>query len=235
MRSKAVKKVFAIFLISIVLMVNRVDITYAQESFVVYDDKSSKMVTLLGDDLFLDFKEIYPGEVRTQEIKVQNKNKETIDLFLRAEPADEDKFESKKEKVISEELLHLLSIKLTLKLEDNEEKLIYSGPLSGVTTDNEKEFGTMTKPILLGEFDKDSSATIMAELQVPDELGNKYQNAQCKIKWIFSCDIKNSLSEKGANSILTGDNKKIIEPIILCLFSGITIMLLITKKTKNNI
>lgn len=232
MRRKAVKKVFTIFLISIILIFNKFHVTYAQESFVIYDDESSKIVTLLGDDLFLNFKEVYPGEVRTQEIKIHNKNKETIDLYLRAEPADNEKFESKKDQIISEELVDLLSIKLTLKLENNEEKLIYSGPLSGVITDKGKEFGAMTNPILLGEFKKNSKAIIGAEINVPEELGNKYQNVALKIKWIFSCDVKGNLNSEKYSTVLTNDTSKIIIPFILSILSVIAMIVLFTRKIK---
>lgn len=232
MRRKAVKKVFTIFLISIILIFNKFDVTYAQESFVIYDDESSKIVTLLGDDLFLNFKEVYPGEVRTQEIKIHNKNKETIELYLRAEPADKDKFESKKEQVISEELVELLAIKLTLKLEDNEEKLIYSGPLSGDTEGKEENFGTMINPILLGEFKKNSKATILAELYVPESLGNKYQNVTSKIKWIFSCDVKEKLPSNKHYNVVTNDSMNIIIPFIFCTLSVIAIILLFVRKIK---
>lgn len=250
MDSRNIKKITVIFFIAAMIIVNNFTSVFAEDSKVVYEDNSNKVVTLPGDDLFLNFKEIYPGEIIEQNIQINNKSKKVIDLYLKAEVADDEKFENKQLQDLSEELIGILSLKLTLKLENEEEKIIYSGPASGITSEQEDVIGTMTEPILLGEFKKNSKATIVAKLSVPESLGNKYQNSEAKVKWIFSCDVKENKDDiedenigsdseidkdkyPNKDNVVTGDNSSMLISVILIGVSTLIIMVLVIKKLRN--
>lgn len=250
MESRNIKKITTILVIIIMAVAINFTRVFAQDSKVIYEDNSNRIVTLPGDDLFLNFKELYPGEIIEQNIEIYNKNKNIIDLYLRAEEASADKFENKDLENLSKELINILSLELTLKLEGEGEKKIYSGPASGITSEGKDEIGTMTKPILLGEFKTNSKAVIVAKLSVPESLGNKYQNSEAKVKWIFSCDVKenkddiedentgsdketNKDKEQNKDNVVTGDNTSMLMSIILIGFSTLIIIVLVIKNLRN--
>lgn len=240
MKNKTIKKLITIFLSSVIIFSNSYKISFAENSKVVYEDISNKIVTLPGEDLFLNFKKIMPGEVVQQDIEIHNKNKSTVELFLRAEPADNDKFESKELQDISEELINILKLKLILQVEGKEDRVIYSGTASGIKNKSSEDYGYMTENILLGEFKANSKANIIAELSVPEELKNKYQNAESKVKWIFSCntlssEVNGGTAEDTSNkNVITGDKSSIILISILAGSSLIVLVFVMMRKKKNN-
>lgn len=240
MKNKTIKKLITIFLSSVIIFSSSYKTPFAEDSKVVYEDNSNKIVTLPGEDLFLNFKQVMPGELIKQEIEIHNKNKDTVELFLKAEPADNDKFESKELQEISEELINILKLKLTLQVKGKEDRVIYSGLVSGVRNKSSEDYGNMTEDILLGEFKTNSKANIIAELSVPEDLKNKYQNAESKVKWIFSCntlssEVNGGSSEDNSNkNVITGDNSSIILISILAGSSLIALLAVMIRKKKNN-
>ncbi|MEG2353891.1 MAG: hypothetical protein RSB70_04545 [Clostridium sp.] len=226
MKNGVIKKVAMTLFISTLFMCCSFKGVLAMESEVVYENDSNKVVTLPGDDLFQNFKDVYPNSVIEQSIKIKNENKDTIKLYLRAEPADEKSFETKELQNVSEELIKMLSLTLNLKSPGLEDKVIYSGPASGITSDKSGEIGSMTSNILLGEFKKDSSGEIIATLSVPENLGNKYENSAAKVKWIFSCDVQKDIS----NNIVTGDRWPMVLNLAVSIISGVVILLVIVKR-----
>ncbi|WP_040196234.1 LPXTG cell wall anchor domain-containing protein [Candidatus Soleaferrea massiliensis] len=158
-------------------------------SNVSYEGRAKSFVFLPSDDLFQNFKTVVPGDRKVQEINLQNGGRETIRMYLCAQKVGRDQFTTDQQFEISNELIDVMGLKLVLTTVDGKEKLIYSGPASGVPSGAADETGTMEKNINLGTYRPGAKAKITAYLYIPTWLDNRYQRAVSKIDWIFSCII----------------------------------------------
>lgn len=174
MKKKNLTRIAVIFLVGTLLAAYGMISAAAKESNVTYEGGSKQVITLPSDDLFPDFKGIMPGAVTAQSIKVTNNSNDRISLYLKAVNAEDG----------NNALLAQLQLILT-KTADGSSEVVYSGPLSGVTTGQSGETAPMTEFISLGTYAKNTQADLVATLMVPGSIGNAYQNAAAKIKWVF--------------------------------------------------
>lgn len=146
----------------------------ALESKVVLDG-TGDLVTIPGDDLFTELKDMMPGDVGTQDILIHNQFNKKVKLYLKTEIAG---FLTPQDRERSERLLDALKLKLTLSRVGAPESTLYDGTASGPP---------IGKEIALGTYAKGAQAAITATLTVPAELGNEFQDAAGKVKWVFYC------------------------------------------------
>ena len=158
----------------------------ALESKVVLDG-TGNLVTIPGDDLFTELKDMMPGDVGTQDILIHNQLNKKVKLYLKTEVAG---FLTPQERERSERLLDALEIKLTLSRAGSPIITLYEGPASGPP---------IGKEIALGTYSKGAQATITATLTVPAELGNEFQDAAGKVKWVFYCKEVTSSSTSSSS------------------------------------
>ncbi len=183
MHFKIKRKIF--LLLSIVLVVNFNLTAFAENATITY--KSQKDLFDFGagtayseTDLFLGFKNVMPGDVLTETITVKNiaTDSDYIKVYLRANPHNEENQLS--ESVINggetlESMNDFLS-QLSMKIW-NGDKLIFEG-----SPDIANQLSENT---LLGQFNRNDSATLKVELTVPIELDNRYANRIGEVDWIF--------------------------------------------------
>ncbi len=184
MRNTLIKALLS-FLAASLLMVGLATGAYALESSVVLDG-TGNLVTIPGDDLFSELKDLMPGAVGTQTININNKNSRTVDIYLKTAAAD---FLTEEQQAQSQALLENLTLTLVLKKPGGSTSTLYSGPATGPQSG---------KTISLGKYRKNQAGTITATLTVPSELDNEFQNAVGKTKWIFSC-VQRDDSSSGSN------------------------------------
>lgn len=158
----------------------------ALESKVVLDG-TGDLVTIPGDDLFTELKDMMPGDVGTQTILIHNQYSKKVKLYLKTEVAG---FMSQQDRERSERLLEELELKLTLSRSGAPESTLYEGLASGPPTGRE---------IALGTYAKGAQGTITATLTVPAELGNEFQDAVGKVKWVFYCKEVTSSSSSSSS------------------------------------
>lgn len=163
----------------------------ALESQVVLKD-TGNLVTTPGDDLFTELKDMMPGDVGTQTILIHNQYYKKVRLYLKTEAAGSLLDGERK---LSAKLLDELELTLTLSRPGKADTTLYSGPASG---DPDKE-------IVLGTYAKGDKATITATLTVPETLGNEFQDAVGKVKWVFYCKEVTTTSSSSTESETKSD------------------------------
>ncbi len=124
-------------------------------------------------DLFGNFKDVMPGDVRTETITFTNNAADCdfVHLYMRAVPHDEAA-------VTMMEFLSQLSMKVY-----NGSEVIYSA--------SPDELDGLRENVLLGTFRQGDTATLTVELSVPMDLGNEYANRVGEVDWVFHVEAYN--------------------------------------------
>lgn len=127
-------------------------------------------------DLFRKFKDLLPGEHRSQNIRIINRSGEKTGIYLSALTTEQE--EENRELVKK-----LIREYCTLLLTDENGEVIYKGPADGNPEEQSGKPNTMRNDILLGEFAAGEEKTIQAALTVSPEMDNRYQELLGRIDW----------------------------------------------------
>ncbi len=204
---------------------------------VVFTENAHEFVSLPSDDLFLNFKNVMPGDTVTQQIQIKNDNKDTVDIYLYALQMGESGYTSAEQKKIADELMRLMTIELTAENEDGTTSVIYSGPIYGESADYNMH--EVQNAIRLGTFAKGDSLNINAKLCIPAELDNRYANAVAKIKWVFTATGKDEPIKPPPviEPPQTGENmrlKYILVAVVAAAFLVMIVLSLFSKTKKKD-
>lgn len=134
---------------------------------VSYEGGAEKFVFLPGSslsasDLFEGFKDVLPGDVLTQTIRVQNDSAGSVRIYMRADPvsaADAD---------------FLNQLHLSVTAGEKEIFDVQAGEQDGLANNT-----------LLGTFKKSGGTDLTVTLEVPAELGNEYMDRLGTVPWTF--------------------------------------------------
>lgn len=156
------KKIISICLILLMLLG-----VSAQAASVTYEGQAEKFVFLpndgaYGEDLFVNFKEVMPGDTLEQKITVKNDTLKRVRIFLRAEPTDE----------VSKDFLNQLT--MTVECRNKE---IFDAPAG--------ETAQLTENTLLGSFHMTGSTELTVKLNVPITLSSEYMGRVGIVPWTF--------------------------------------------------
>lgn len=154
-------------------------------------------------DLFDNFKNVMPGDERTEDITIKNNvtGYDYVKLYIRAVPHDEqgnpltydeayENEDGKDQKNAAGErdetvatmadFLSKLSMDVYLVNADGTKQTIFSA--------SPDKSAQLTDNVLLGTFAKGQSAKLEAVLTVPAELGNEYANRVGEVDWLFTVE-----------------------------------------------
>ena len=154
-------------------------------------------------DLFDNFKNVMPGDERTEAITIKNNvtGYDYVKLYIRAVPHDEQgnpltysetyENEDGKDQANAEgerdgtvatmaDFLSKLSMDVYLVNADGTKETIFSA--------SPDKSAQLTDNVLLGTFAKGQSAKLEAVLTVPAELGNEYANRVGEVDWLFTVE-----------------------------------------------
>lgn len=134
---------------------------------VSYEGGAEKFVFLPGSslsasDLFEGFKDVLPGDVLTQTIRVQNDSASSVRIYMRADPVS----------AADADFLNQLHLSVTAG-----EKEIFDAQAG--------EQGGLANNTLLGTFKKSGGTDLTVTLEVPAELGNEYMDRLGTVPWTF--------------------------------------------------
>lgn len=154
-------------------------------------------------DLFDNFKNVMPGDERTEAITIKNNvtGYDYVKLYIRAVPHDEqgnpltysetyENEDGKDQKNAAGErdetvaamadFLSKLSMDVYLVNADGTKETIFSA--------SPDKSAQLTDNVLLGTFAKGQSTALEAVLTVPAELGNEYANRVGEVDWLFTVE-----------------------------------------------
>ena len=149
-------------------------------SNVILDGNANGIVFIPGDELFLENKDMLPGDTISRSMTIRNRRDDSYKLYLRAEKMTEDK---------EDDLFNVLSLKITYK-----GKIIYEGNASGIDG--------MSSNIDLGIFNPGDVKELQAQVNFDKNAGNEYKNKIAKVNWIFTAVGDNENIEKPVNNYI---------------------------------
>ena len=181
----------------------------AADAVVRRDGTSGLVIETTGSgytdtDLFNNFKDVMPGDERTETITIKNSVNgfDYVKLYIRAVPHDEqgnpltydeahENTDGKDQQNVDGErdetvatmadFLSKLSMEIYLVNADGTKQSIFSA--------SPDKSAQLTDSVLLGTFAKGESAKIQAVLHVPaEQLGNEYANRVGEVDWLFTVE-----------------------------------------------
>ncbi len=140
-------------------------------------------------DFFKEYtSNLVPGDNTKFAIKLKNDSSEKVKFYFWA--SDTDFANNERAKLISDDLLSKINIKIELK---DSNTIIYGGPANGKGSgllDSSNIIGTGSEDaISLGWLDANTSTIMDITISVPTTLGNEYQGAVGAVDWMFLCEI----------------------------------------------
>lgn len=178
-------------------------------------------------DLFANFKDLIPGETRSQEIKVTNSWSNATEIFLNAEYI-EQKVEDKDTYALIETLLRE---KAMINIFDSYGNIIYSGAVYGNYDIISNGNNSMKNPISLGEFNPGETKSFYVSLSIDKNTDNKYTALLGLVKWVFSAEgISTDIDIP-----TTGNNSNTVIYAFTAIISAITLIFLIKFSRKKRI
>ena len=188
--------------------------------------KSGFSFTPSSGDLFVNFKNLVPGESRSQSITVQNESGSATELFFWAETTTQTTASSETSELIDQMLKQYADITITT----DSGKLIYSGPVWGGIDKESNGNDSMKYAISLGTLSTGSAEHLKVNLSLSPDMDNQYQSLLGLVKWVFAASGGSSTAFPN-----TGDTSA--TPIILYILSSVSgtslfVMLIFRKVTE---
>lgn len=181
--------IFVISLIFILIVPKKVN-----ANTVEYTGDETGVVTTLGD-FFASFGELMPGDVKEGKALIKNKTKDKVEVFFRTEKLtygqDYDEIDTS--------LLQKIKLKIKLKRDGTEEKLLYNGDLGAES---------LNKYISLGIYEKGYDGEFIFTIEVPKELKNAYALSKIDVKWIFAVEKEGNKPQDKPSQDDTNNNKE---------------------------
>ena len=165
------KKITAILTI-LTLLLSTNTIVFAEDFNVSYEGDAEKFIFVDGNSsIFENFKDIAPGETRTQKIKLTNNDRERMRFFMKTTATDE---------LGDADAVFIITIS-----RDGTE--LYNGTIQGL---KELSSGAMEDSLMLADLSKGESANVEMTLEIDETLPSDvgYENQETDIQFIFAVD-----------------------------------------------
>ena len=201
-------------------MVMALCLTLAPAAFadasVSYKGSADKFVFAPGSeysptDLFVNFKDVMPGDTLTQQIEVRNdvSNDVKVKIYMRALGANEG----------SEALLS----QMNLSVKENGTTELFAAPAN--------ETAQLTDWVCLGTFYSGAKATLDVELNVPVEVGNDFADQVGSLDWEFAVE-ELPVEPDDPKPPKTGDEAPIVLYMAICAACAAAVTVLFATRKK---
>ena len=176
---------FLIFGLCICVLVGAIALAADNRPTVIFDGKTNTFSfrNTTETDLFSSFKEIMPGQTKTQQIILQGENlQEAVSFYLRADTHESDR--------------------------QALEPLVLTVRKNGNDIETNAATNSLLENVFLGTFEKDGTVILEVELKVPTSVGNELADASATIQWIFTAQMDDGGYSPGDPSkpVLSKDN-----------------------------
>lgn len=146
-------------------------------------------------DLFSNFKNLIPGESRSQVIEISNNWANPVEIFLWAEFVMQEQATEETRELINKLIYEYTKITIT----DENGNLIYNGTVSGNFNIDSQSTNSMKYPYSLGIFSGYETKKLNVSLYLDPNMDNECQDLLGLIKWVFSAqgaDISTTTSHE---------------------------------------
>ncbi len=133
-------------------------------------------------DLFASFKNLMPGCMRTQTIRIRNQSNQPVRIRLRAENAEQDTMNQEQKELVGKLLTEYAQVEIT-----EEGNALYKGSVDGNLSGKKGEEG-MGSWILLGKYAPGEEKDLTVSLSVSPEMDNSFSKLLGKVKWVFQAE-----------------------------------------------
>ena len=177
MNKKKTLRIALIALISFSCVLCGLSTAFAASDVTVTITSNQAVITFpnVEKDLFGEFKNLMPGDVRTQLIQIINSTGGPMEVFLNAEPTREREDKA---------FLDQLTMKVYLIGSPEDAPIASYGPGIGSVADR----GALASKVSLGTIPGNTTATLLVELTVPTSLGNAFANGRYEVPWTFTVE-----------------------------------------------
>ena len=206
-------------LLAVLLLLSTCTTAFAADSIVTYKGRKSGFEfsansVYTGSDLFDEFKNVMPGDVREEVVTIKNEytGSDYIKVWMRAllhdengNPISPDVLEALQARKASSSdanmsdyaYMNKFLSQFTLKIwngEKADKNLIYSGHPSSLAE------GFEDGNVYLGSIRKKNSKTLNVQLSVDIEMGNEFADHIGEVDWVFVIEERNDPSGDGGSS-----------------------------------
>ena len=180
-------KIFALLMVFVILMTGTAVSAFAAVANVTFENNAEKFIFLPGSnssdtDLFDNFKNIMPGDTRTQTVVVTNdfRDYDKIKVYLRAKPHGEDNPLS----------ASVAATETVASMEDFLSQFAMTVRADGIVIYNASpnEVGGLKDNILIGEIACGETVKLDISLSMPLDVGNEYSNRIGEVDWVFTVE-----------------------------------------------
>lgn len=129
-------------------------------------------------DLFANFKNLTPGCTRSQTIRITNSSQIPVQMYLRAELAEQEKMSQENLELVEKLLSRYAVVEIR-----QDSKVLYQGAVDGNVTG---AGWSMKENISLGDFAAGEGKSLVVKLSLSEEMDNQYQSLLGRVNWVFS-------------------------------------------------
>lgn len=173
------KIIFVVCLVLVMLIIfsaSKITIAYSSNPTLYFDGGSFKFINVKNNDLFTNFKDLMPGDVKTQAIDINlNKINNESKLYMKL--------------INNDEFLNNLRFKI---YKDN-----------NVIFDNVNDFEKYNTPIIIYNQGESKNFQLKIDLEIPIEIGNEIEEISDTFEWQFLIE---DYGEEIKEVPKTGDN-----------------------------
>lgn len=160
-------------------------------------------------DLFADFKNLVPGESRSQVVEIKNKWNQQTEIFLWADFIDQTQATDETRELIDKLLHEYAEIVIT----DDDGNVIYDGAVWGSPNVDSKGTDSMKYPYNLGIFKSNQTKKLNVSLSLDPKMDNEYKDLLGLIKWVFSAQGDEPPAPTQTSTSSSSEAEPITKPI----------------------
>lgn len=201
LNSPKIRKVFSALLSCIILFSSSITATAASGEVAFDGNKFSFKPE--NKDIFVNFKDLMPGDKAEQHIKLINNSDKKTNFSMRMKVADQETISAEELELIEELLFNQELLKITITAN---EKVIYSDSAGGSERKKLTDVGAYTSALLeLGSLSPGGYYTeLNVILEASKDLDNRYQKAIANIDWEFIAEQFDDTGDTTSNNVSTG-------------------------------
>ena len=179
-----------------------------RDATLIYGGDNKIVVTPTDLNLFQEG--MMPGGESSQKLWLRNDYGASVNVYVRAESAGDETSGFPLE--LQKSLLEKLKMTVSVRVGTGQSLVRYDGTASGVVGAAGSLAPSADAPygLLLGRLSSGGAADMTVTVSAPQSLGNEYQNAAAKVRWVFTCDADKKSGGGGSG----GGSGVIVDPTV---------------------